>query len=219
MKVAKWALFGGVAGAIGAAIWAAVALTTHYESGWVAWGIGLLVGLAVRMASHKDEGSGFFPGIVAVMLAILAIVAGKYAAVHFMIEQAVGNAAVDPKKPGPTDADMIANIADEVVDEFEEAKKPLNWPPGVNPEDAHKPEEFPKEVWTEAKARWESKPAAERETLKSRAKQQGAVLLNNVKDQIRQEAFKQSFGLYDIIFFLLAVATAFKVGSGNSGSG
>ena len=124
MKVAKWVLFGVVAGSVGAAIWAWVSLTTNREIGWIAWGIGGLVGLAVRLASHEEEGDGFLPGLVALIIAILAIVAGKYAAVHLSVEEG-----------------------------------------------------------------------------------------------LRMEAFQRTFGIVDFIFFLLAVATAYKVASGNLQSG
>jgi hypothetical protein len=42
------ALVGGlVAGAIGAGIWAVIAYFTGFELGWIAWGVGLLVGVGV----------------------------------------------------------------------------------------------------------------------------------------------------------------------------
>ena len=42
------ALAGGVAALLGACIWAAVTVTTNYQIGWMAVGVGFLVGYAVR---------------------------------------------------------------------------------------------------------------------------------------------------------------------------
>jgi len=42
------ALAGGVAALLGACIWSAVTVTTNYQIGWMAVGVGFLVGYAVR---------------------------------------------------------------------------------------------------------------------------------------------------------------------------
>ena len=51
------ALLGGALGAlVGACIWAAVSWATHLEIGWVAWGIGCLVGAgAVAMGGRGKQ--------------------------------------------------------------------------------------------------------------------------------------------------------------------
>ena len=46
-----------VAAVVGGVIWALVAHWTDYEYGYVAWGIGILVGLAVLYASGKRRGN------------------------------------------------------------------------------------------------------------------------------------------------------------------
>jgi hypothetical protein len=43
--------------------------------GWIAWDVGLLVDLGVRMAGN--EVGGWVPGIVAVAIAVLSILCGK----------------------------------------------------------------------------------------------------------------------------------------------
>src|SRR5262249_29176997 len=130
-------VFGLLGGAIGAAIWAGIVIGSHRESGWIAWGIGGLVGLAVRLGSLPEEGSG--PGVLAVLIAVVAIVAGKYMAVHFLVEQEVAKVPL----PSISDNDMIVAIADDVVEEFEGQKKRLKWPPGFSVENAEKPEHYP----------------------------------------------------------------------------
>ena len=55
MKFAKWGLGGLVGGAIGAAIWAGIVYAIHVEIGWLAWGVGALVGLGVRLAPRRPR--------------------------------------------------------------------------------------------------------------------------------------------------------------------
>jgi hypothetical protein len=53
------ALAGGVAALLGACIWAAVTVTTNYQIGWMAVGVGFLVGYAVRsFGKGIDKGFG-----------------------------------------------------------------------------------------------------------------------------------------------------------------
>lgn len=73
----KKLLLGGLAGVaaalVGAITWAVVTVTTKYQIGLVAIGIGALVGLAVRMA---NGGKAF--GILGAFLALFGCVLGNY---------------------------------------------------------------------------------------------------------------------------------------------
>lgn len=68
------ALAGGIAATIGAVAWAMITVATSYQIGWMAVGIGFLVGYAVRML-----GKGITPlyGMVAAVLALLGCLAGN----------------------------------------------------------------------------------------------------------------------------------------------
>lgn len=67
-------LSGFIASMIGAGIWAGVTIVTEYQIGWVAIGIGFLVGFAIRIT-----GKGIDPpfGIVSAVLSLLGCVAGN----------------------------------------------------------------------------------------------------------------------------------------------
>ncbi|MCC7425204.1 MAG: hypothetical protein IT428_33455 [Planctomycetaceae bacterium] len=127
---------GLVGGAIGAAVWGGICYATESEIGWIAWGLGALVGFCVRVAS-ADHHDGFLPGIIAAIISVGSICAGKYMAAALLVNKVLGQLAA--ANPG------IGNV-------------PLG------------------------EARW--------------------VL------------FTAMFGAMDILFFLLAIATAFKLGSG-----
>lgn len=68
------ALAGGIAATIGAVAWAMITVVTSYQIGWMAVGVGFLVGYAVRML-----GKGVTPvyGIVAAVLAVLGCLSGN----------------------------------------------------------------------------------------------------------------------------------------------
>lgn len=66
---------GAIAGAIGAIIWAVVTVVTSFQIGWLAVGIGCLVGAAVRWAGR---GTTQTFGIVGAGLALVSVVAGNF---------------------------------------------------------------------------------------------------------------------------------------------
>ena len=153
MKWPKVAGAGVVAGLVGAAIWAAISAAANMEIGWVAWGIGGLVGLAVRITAREWE--GFQPGAISVSVAVLAIVAGKYAAVHFTVGKELDNLTMTV-----TDSDMIESLTIDLCKERTAQGKRLAWPAGMSLEKAEKPEDYPRDVWAEATKKWNATPPA-----------------------------------------------------------
>jgi hypothetical protein len=71
----KWVVAGVGGGAVGAWFWAGITYWTHHEIGWIAWGIGVLVDMAIRMAAGATQ--GWAPGFTAAVIAVLAIIGGK----------------------------------------------------------------------------------------------------------------------------------------------
>lgn len=75
------AIIGGAAAAlIGAALWALVTVITEYQIGYMALGVGLLVGYAVRIT-----GKGIDPvfGVVGAVFALLGCVLGNFFAICY----------------------------------------------------------------------------------------------------------------------------------------
>jgi hypothetical protein len=73
---------GAVAALTGAGIWAAIAYLTGYEIGWIAIGVGAIVGVAVRVM-----GKGNTPvfGVLAALLALAGCVLGRLMAIWLVI--------------------------------------------------------------------------------------------------------------------------------------
>lgn len=209
MKYLKLLIAGLIGGTIGAAIWAGIAMATQYEIGWIAWGIGLLVGFAVRLAAGAET-EGFVPGVLAAVIAVAAIAGGKFATVHFLIEREAASALDD----AIVDNDAIVSIADEVVAEFEEKGQAVNWPAGQDVLIADEPGDYPPDIWAEATKRYQAIPAVDREQQKKSIAQAREAAIGIMKSELRSQVFAESFSAMDILFFLLAIVTAFKLGSG-----
>ena len=69
------AIFAGFAAAIvGALLWAAITLFTQYQIGWMAIGVGFLVGFAVRLGKGIDK----IFGIIGAVFALIGCVLGNF---------------------------------------------------------------------------------------------------------------------------------------------
>ncbi len=73
-NLAMGLVFGAAAAIAGAAVWAGVTIVTHYEIGWLAWGIGVLVGFACVLGAKKPSVK---LGATSASLAILSLVIAK----------------------------------------------------------------------------------------------------------------------------------------------
>jgi hypothetical protein len=78
-------LAGLVAAIVGGVVWGLIVKWTDYEVGFVAWGIGFLVGLAVVTATRGARGPVF--QVVAILCALLGIVVGKYLSFVWVLQE------------------------------------------------------------------------------------------------------------------------------------
>jgi hypothetical protein len=203
---------GLVAGAVGAAAWAALAYFTGYEVGYVAWGIGLLVGSGVFVGGGRTASTTH--GAAAVAITLVAIAGGKYAATHFVFEKVLHAALVEHRARLENEEFLISCKADEVVGERTQAGTEVAWPAGVDPNEAAKQEDYPGDVWTEAVARWGALSPAERQQYKGELDRRYAARLDRVRPDAERNGFRRSFGILDILFLALAVGSAWKIGAG-----
>ncbi|MFG0331434.1 MAG: hypothetical protein ACF8PN_16215 [Phycisphaerales bacterium] len=216
MSLAKVIGFGTAAGAVGAAIWAGVTLATDTEWGILAWGIGGLVGFAVYAAADGEAEQR--NGVAAAIIAVLAVLAGKYAAVSLLLDEFVEEMnATDTSFTAEWDEeDFVVYIADDIVMELEDAGEPVNWPAGMSYEEADEQDDYPADIWRDASERWAGMSESEREEYAAEIDAFMAAMFSGVSSDIKSMVFKDSFGLYDLLWGVLAVATAFKLGSGST---
>lgn len=75
-------LAGLIAAVAGAGVWAAVTVMTEYQIGWMAVGIGLLVGFAVR---YTGKGINQSFGIVAAAMSLVGCVLGNILTISYFV--------------------------------------------------------------------------------------------------------------------------------------
>jgi hypothetical protein len=82
------AIAGGILAAlVGGFVWGLIVIVTDYDVGFVAWGIGFLVGIAVVRFAGGRKGAPL--QTVAVLLSLLGIVTGKYISFAYFFKKAV----------------------------------------------------------------------------------------------------------------------------------
>ena len=148
------------AGAVGAAVagggW--YLLANSYGGGfeWLACLVGLATGSGVRLATEESE-RGLKPGILAVAIAMAAVLAVKHEVVIATTELEPETAEIlDAASEGSLDEEsMIARTADEIALEREAAGEPVEWPEGMTFEMASFEDNYPPELWSQARTRWE----------------------------------------------------------------
>ena len=86
-NLAMAVIYGLVAAVAGAAVWAGVTIATEYQIGWMAVGIGFLVGIAVRAG-----GKGIDPiyGIVGAVLSLVGCALGNLFTIAWFVSQQYG---------------------------------------------------------------------------------------------------------------------------------
>lgn len=208
----KAVIAGVVAGLVGAAVWAGVAYFLNMEIGWVAWGIGLLVGVAVGSAARDEAGAT--TGGIAVVIAVLSILGGKWAVIELLAQREIG--AIDEEIAALVimDEDCIVRIADETHDAWLDAGYTINFPVGYTIETAYLEEHYPSDLWRAAAQEWDALGLngqdEMRDEMRGEVREEALAQLGKAKGS----AFQASFSLFDIVFFGLAIITAFKVGAG-----
>lgn len=212
MNFFKWLLAGIIGATIGGAIWVAVGYFAEAEVGYIAWGIGFLAGLGVRLAAD-DSDVGAMSGIAAVLAASGIIVAAKYMVVSLLVGNAMAEMDVDSTL---TPMDMIVGIADEVVAEWEAEGKPVNWKTGMTIDEATSQADYPPDVWAEASKRWDEVPAAEQQAKIEQATEARRQFAEMISGSIQDEAFEASFNGFDLLWFGLAAWTAFRIAGGGN---
>ena len=203
MSLVKASVSGCVVGLIGAATWAGIAHFLNLEASIVAIGIGWAIGFAIGTVAA--EAASILTGILAVAITALAIAGGKWAYIEMGVAKELANASFEFQE-----SDAIAVIATDIAEERERAGEYLDWPIGRDNDSAWAPDEFPTEVWDEAAQEWMNLDADAQDARLDEYNSQNA----SVPNEIKMQAFKDSFGLRDLLFFGIAIFVAFPAGAG-----
>jgi hypothetical protein len=220
--VFMWIVGGLIGGGIGSTVWALIVWNSGYEIGWVAWGIGALVGCCVHVCSRGHEGP--LPGMTAATIAVLSILFGKYLAVVLILGDLGPLGEIDVPANGEIhENELIAELADEIAYKREEQGIVVSWP-GENDDEfeysetpAELPNDYPADIWQEAVGSWNAMPQAERDAKLAEfqsEREEIAEFAESFGSNMRWEVWKETFGPLDVLWILLAVSTAYRLGSG-----
>ena len=203
---AKAIVFGIAAGVLGAIVWAAIAHFAQVEIGYVAWAIGGLVGVAACLGG----GGGASNGILCAVITLVSIFAGKMLAVRASFGEGMDQVARGIHKELLKDANDFAKVKGDdgikafmVKNEYTEAKKAA----GVTDEELGEFKETDAAMLLDLA---EKDPSFEEWKERDDVK----AMLGGIEG-ILDAAGIALGGLtpIDIIFGLLGIATAFKLGS------
>ena len=201
---------GGVTAVACGALWAWIGILTGYEIGYVAWGIGALVGVVVAKFAQDQSA---MVGLGAVGVALLALLIGKLMLITWggtaeltklnmtMLEEPTilkGLVRQRMMEEGAMDAELKAYLAS---DEFAEGEGKI--PPAL--QDRYQAFE------DQLKQRVESFPASERESI---AKKMASEMMARIPIK---ERVMMAMSFFDILWFFLALGTAWRIGSGSGG--
>ncbi|MBX3386294.1 MAG: hypothetical protein KF768_06970 [Phycisphaeraceae bacterium] len=203
----------GIGGIVGAAVWAAISYFTNFEIGWIAVGVGFLCGLG--MAVGSQGATGHLGGIVAAVIALASIAAGKYASVHFAAEDILQQ--VRSKQFDFSLDDARIYMCDQLCEEAESQGRTLRWPAGYSVENAEEQSHYPPEIWKDMESRWSRMSADDRENYRAATQASLSAMFDESIEafgsQAKMEGFFASFDLFDLLWAALAIGAAFKVGS------
>ena len=190
-------IISGVAALIGAFIWFGIAKGIEREIGWVAWGIGVMAGFGMMIGAN---GNSVTAGMIAAGMAVGGILLGKFMVFTFVVMPLFTN-MLDKTLGGISDADKLEVW---VTNQQLEKKK-------ISIEDATDAQrETASAEATKIIAKMDAKTKAA-ETKK--AQENFSRLIGEAADEVPrgQLFFSTMFAPLDVLFFILAIASAFKV--------
>lgn len=219
---ARGIIAGLVAGLLGAAAWAALAYYTGVEIGYLAWGIGVLVGLAVAAVGQSP---GVAAGGLAVLLTVCSLVVGKYATVELVLRkhlaEAMDSADADLRPEEFEEPALIGRIANQIAEQREANGETIQWPDVSDEDEDAGPEEyFPTNIWRDATRQWNAKSDPEKQQAREQAASETRAMVEQFQNvffaEARKQGFLASFGPMDLLFFGLAVASAWGIAKNGS---
>lgn len=199
-------------GAIGATIWALISYYANYELGIIAWAVGALTGAGMMLGARDVQSS--LSGLIAVVIALGSIAAGKYAVVQVYVNREAEQVQRDFVI---TDEHTKLYIADRLVEEYEKEGKPLKWPEGFNAETAQEPAHFPPGLWKDLESRWAAMNDEQKSVYHKAVEANLKAFVKDASSEATSEGFIASFSPYDALWGVLALLSAYKIGSGQGG--
>lgn len=204
---------GGIAAVIGTLVWAALGYFGGFELGWIAMGIGAAVGYGV--GRYSSGVTGDVRGLIAVVLAVGSILAGKYIYVQLIVDKNYQRAfATISKESFDLQGAWLTYIDSHASQAIEEGRT-LRWPEGMTYEDADEEHEYPPEIVAEASKEWKALSPSNQEEFRAlwewHTREDWKTQLEQIRSDVVQQGFKDTFSRIDIVFGVMAIIAAYSV--------
>ncbi|CAE7230895.1 unnamed protein product [Symbiodinium necroappetens] len=207
MAVLKCFIGGLIGALLGAAVWAAIYHYADFELGLVAWGVGIAAGVGVRVAMY--DSSCNMSGVIALVCACVGLVGGKYAGVKLDVNEFMEGSY--------NESQLLHHarvvIADDIALSWQDQGRELAWPEGMTYEEAWDQSDYPVDVWRAMEETWDGLPESEREDRIDDARAD----VDTYTAALTKEVFWDSFSLFDGLWFLLALGSAWKIAEDDDG--
>lgn len=210
MAYLQAALLGLAAGSIGVTLWAIITIATKHEFGALAVGIGIAVGLSVRLGAGEDTGAVF--GALASVISASAFLAGKYAVYELPYRMAIRK--VKAWEPTVSREILVCELAEKIVAERNATTTSIPRGEGKKPPTPACLEDYPAAVALEAAARWDALPESEREKQRQAMKLLMKQTSFAVVEFGKHDGFRQRFSLLDLAWVAISGAAAFVLAAG-----
>ncbi len=186
---------GAISAIVGGVAWAAIVALAHVELGWLAWGIGFLVGLAMaRMTTARGPG----PGALAAVLAAAGLLIGKGLIVAFVTQPSLARDIQADETWMAEAAAYELQTSRQLPADVHERLDALAYEDTI-------PDSLWQDILAAGAAYADSVGPAERQRI---ASQYAALLLSNA-DPLA--VFLGQMTVWDFLWFALAIITAWKI--------
>ncbi len=210
-SLAKGCLFSVGAALLGAFIWYGIAKATGYQIGYVAWGVGLLAGFGMHLGIRAES---VIAGLIAAAIALAGIILGEFMVVEWV---AIPQVEKEIKAEAEEQAKVEATVQYQRNALIEMQAEKLLKSQGIDPEEAEEAQELKANAearklvasWNDAKVRSEYKQYKAGQPDES----SDSGSLKDMPTGFFVLFFLLFFGLKGIIFSILAMASAFKIGA------
>ena len=187
---------GAVAALVGGGLWALVVIGTKYEVGWLAWGVGALVGVVM---SRATPARGQTVALLGAVIAGIGLLSGKaLIAAYTVSARSVTQEIV-------SDSTLVLQAASWHLD------TEIGWPEGIQTQlDALGGDD------TLSDALWQEMMAASAAHAGAWTSADSSAIAAAYADAIlvrlgTLDRLRMQFGLWDLLWFGLAVVTAFRI--------
>lgn len=205
-KQASPVLAGILVGLPAAFLWALVAYVTHYEIGWVAWGVGALIGLAVAKSAHEPSAS---LGTTAAALAVASLILGKVLILEFALPPILRSEFLKDREATATMFLIDMGINRSFSPELQAALDGIH--DREDPVSSEQRENLQGRMAAEAMARAAAATPAERERV-VRVNSEGILAGMGFLG-----ALGKLFDMWDVVWIGLAISSAWKIAQRASG--